>query len=196
MGDFLRLFLETATFFSGCPTFFTCSRAPGDNPGRGDLSRGITALLDSHSRANPQYLPFCRLCHKDARWTKKHGKSFYGYKNHVNAERIEPGPEDCGPSRRSHRSCPRSRPERNSALLMAAASGLRPWPEIPAMPKKWSQRSADHPATSSQHIIAISFGPASSKTPSSAFPVRMHPQVSPRFRALCKLVDDQELEKS
>ena len=23
---------------------------------------------------------------KDARWTKKHGKSFYGYKNHVNAE--------------------------------------------------------------------------------------------------------------
>jgi hypothetical protein len=55
---------------------------------------------------------------------------------------------------------------------------------------------ADHPATSSQHIIAISFGPASSKTPSSAFPVRMHPQVRPRFRALCKLVDDQELEKS
>jgi transposase, IS5 family len=23
---------------------------------------------------------------KDARWTKKHGKSFYGYKNHVNAD--------------------------------------------------------------------------------------------------------------
>jgi hypothetical protein len=22
---------------------------------------------------------------KDARWTKKHGKSFYGYKNHVDA---------------------------------------------------------------------------------------------------------------
>src|SRR5260370_2701743 len=23
---------------------------------------------------------------KDARWTKKHGNSFYGYKNHVNAD--------------------------------------------------------------------------------------------------------------
>ena len=23
---------------------------------------------------------------KDARWTKKHGRSFYGYKNHVNAD--------------------------------------------------------------------------------------------------------------
>jgi len=23
---------------------------------------------------------------KDARWTKKHGKSFYGYKNHVNTD--------------------------------------------------------------------------------------------------------------
>jgi IS5 family transposase len=23
---------------------------------------------------------------KDARWTKKHGKSFFGYKNHVNAD--------------------------------------------------------------------------------------------------------------
>ena len=23
---------------------------------------------------------------KDARWTKEHGKSFYGYKNHVNAD--------------------------------------------------------------------------------------------------------------
>jgi IS5 family transposase len=23
---------------------------------------------------------------KDARWTKKHGKSFYGYKNHVNVD--------------------------------------------------------------------------------------------------------------
>ena len=24
---------------------------------------------------------------KDARWTKKHGKSFFGYKNHVNVDR-------------------------------------------------------------------------------------------------------------
>ena len=24
---------------------------------------------------------------KDARWTKKHGKSFFGYKNHVNADK-------------------------------------------------------------------------------------------------------------
>jgi IS5 family transposase len=23
---------------------------------------------------------------RDARWTKKHGKSFFGYKNHVNAD--------------------------------------------------------------------------------------------------------------
>ena len=23
---------------------------------------------------------------KDARWTKKHGKNFYGYKNHINAD--------------------------------------------------------------------------------------------------------------
>jgi IS5 family transposase len=23
---------------------------------------------------------------KDARWTKKHGKSFFGYKNHINAD--------------------------------------------------------------------------------------------------------------
>ena len=29
-----------------------------------------------------------KLCQKDrdARWTKKHGKSFFGYKNHVNAD--------------------------------------------------------------------------------------------------------------
>ena len=25
---------------------------------------------------------------KDARWTKKHGKNFFGYKNHVNADKI------------------------------------------------------------------------------------------------------------
>ena len=26
---------------------------------------------------------------KDARWTKKHGKSFFGYKNHVNVDRMQ-----------------------------------------------------------------------------------------------------------
>ena len=31
---------------------------------------------------------------KDARWTKKHGRSFYGYKNHVNAD--DPGQTDRG----------------------------------------------------------------------------------------------------
>ena len=29
---------------------------------------------------------------KDARWTKKHGKSYYGYKNHVNVDRRHKDP--------------------------------------------------------------------------------------------------------
>src|SRR2546423_5904844 len=36
---------------------------------------------------------------KDARWTKKHGKSFYGYKNHVNADA-----KHKGTSKNGHRS--------------------------------------------------------------------------------------------
>ena len=40
-----------------------------------------------HPRAGRTSRPSVRQKDTDARWTKKHGKSHYGYKNHVNVDR-------------------------------------------------------------------------------------------------------------
>jgi IS5 family transposase len=62
---------------------------------------------------------------KDARWTKKHGQSHYGYKNHINVDRRHKLVRRYAVTSASVHSLPRRRPGTAGSWAMCSISALR-----------------------------------------------------------------------